>query len=191
MNGPAFALAMVAGRLIVAGQFTKRLIALNPTTGADTGYINIPITGQVHSGDAGQGPGLRGRPGRHSTWSAIGHFTSVGGKAMKQAFKLNLGATSATLSPWHSARFNGQCNPKLGMWVRAVDVAPDGKSFVIGSSGGPSTSNTVLCDAVARFEMSDDSTTRSRPGSTSPAPTRSTRSRTPVRRSTSVVTSGG
>ncbi len=157
VNGPAFALAMVAGRLIVGGQFTKRLIALNPTTGADTGYINIPITGQVTASTPGKVQDFAVDPaGQHLV--AIGHFTSVGGKAMKQAFKLDLGATSATLSPWHSARFNGQCNPRLGMWVRAVDVAPDGKSFVIGSSGGPSTSNTVLCDAVARFEMSDDST---------------------------------
>ena len=41
---------LVDGRLIVGGTFSKKLVALNPTTGADTGYINIPITGNVGDG---------------------------------------------------------------------------------------------------------------------------------------------
>lgn len=157
INGPAFALKLVNGRLIVGGQFAKKLVALNPTTGADTGYLNVPIAGQVTSSTPTKVQDFVVNPAG-TQLVGIGHFTSVGGKAMKAAFKLNLGATGATVSPWHSQRFDGQCNPKLGMWVRAIDIAPDGNSFYIGSSGGPSSGNKVLCDAVARFEMSDNQT---------------------------------
>ena len=49
-SGRVSELDMVNGRLIVGGSFAKKLMALNPDTGADTGYINLPITGTVGTG---------------------------------------------------------------------------------------------------------------------------------------------
>ena len=46
-GGRVSEIKLVNGRLIVGGKFLKKLVALNPTTGAYTNYINIPITGQL------------------------------------------------------------------------------------------------------------------------------------------------
>jgi hypothetical protein len=88
----------------------------------------VPISGQITSTTPSKVQDFIVNPAG-TRLVGIGHFTSVTGKSMSQAFKLNLGTSGATMDPWHSARFNGHCNPKLGMWVRAIDVAPDGNSF--------------------------------------------------------------
>ena len=43
---------LVDGRLVVGGTFKKNLVALNPNTGGNTGYINIAINGQVSGSQA-------------------------------------------------------------------------------------------------------------------------------------------
>ena len=60
-------LERVQGRLIVAGAFKKKLIALDPSTGEDTGYLNLPITGtrQARTVPADRRLPVRGQPGRH------------------------------------------------------------------------------------------------------------------------------
>ena len=56
----------VNGRLIVGGKFTGALRAVDPVTGADTGYLNLGVTGTV---DPGAGPTdiyrVRRRPGQN------------------------------------------------------------------------------------------------------------------------------
>src|SRR4029078_13189967 len=47
LNGNVADVQLVGGRLIVGGKFTKRLQAVNPATGADTGYLNLGISGTV------------------------------------------------------------------------------------------------------------------------------------------------
>ena len=46
LNQSVTEVRLVNGRLIIGGKFTKKLMALSPTTGADTGYINIRDHGQ-------------------------------------------------------------------------------------------------------------------------------------------------
>ena len=50
---PVSDLDYVDGRLIVAGAFNKRLVALDPDTGDNTNYLDLPITGSVKLNGAG------------------------------------------------------------------------------------------------------------------------------------------
>ena len=53
------------GSVIAAGNFAKHLVALNPTTGADTGTINITVAGVVDPTDETRVRQHRGLPERH------------------------------------------------------------------------------------------------------------------------------
>lgn len=54
---------------------------------------------------------------------------------------------------WRTRRYQPVCNPNaFDSYVRGLDVSPDGKYFVVSSTGGPTGGNT-LCDASARFPV--------------------------------------
>jgi hypothetical protein len=149
---------LVNGRLIVGGSFQDRLAALDPVTGADTGYINLPITGRV-ADNAGSTKVYRfavDPTGTHLV--AIGNFTAVNGATRWQAFMLDLGPTSATLNPWYYQPLeNGCAASSLPAYLRDVDFSPDGSYFIFVSTGYIPKSGGVgrdLCDAAARFETS-------------------------------------
>jgi hypothetical protein len=154
---PVLDLDYVDGRLIVAGAFTKRLVALNPDTGRDTGYIDIPITGSVKVNGAGPIEVDRIAVNPAGTrLVAIGNFTTVGGAFRERAFMLNLDATSASLSQWYYAPLTNDCRASsLRAQLRDVDFSPDGSYFVIAATGWIPPSGGVgrdICDAAARFE---------------------------------------
>ena len=100
-------LELANGAVIAAGNFTKRLVALDPTP------ARTPAPSTSRS------PGASTRPTRpgssHIAVSpngtrlvATGNFATVNGQGRKRAFMLNLGAT-ATLSTWHAPRFDVNC----------------------------------------------------------------------------------
>jgi hypothetical protein len=153
---------LVGGRLIVGGSFQKRLAALDPTTGADTGYINLGISGKVTSNS---GPTKIYRFAVNPAGDrlvAIGNFTTVGGEQRRQAFMVRLGA-SATLSPWHPPALDLPCtSSSLPVYLKDVDFSPDGSYFVFASSGFVPRSGevgTAVCDAVSRFETAHETAT--------------------------------
>jgi hypothetical protein len=152
---------LVDGRLIISGTFQKNLLALNPTTGRLTTYINVAISGplpfttrtEVFRFDVSpDGANLVG----------VGNFTSVNGQSRWRVFMLDLGESLATLSAWRYAPLERPChaqtNPTLQTYVRDVDFAPDSSYFVLASTGGHILTEadrfTVLCDTVVRFERS-------------------------------------
>jgi hypothetical protein len=145
------------GAVIAAGNFTKKLMALNPTTGADTGAINVTVAGAVD-------PAVETRI-RYIAVSpdgtrlvATGNFATVNGQGRKRAFMLNLGAT-ATLSTWRAPRFDVDCAARSKLVsAQGVDFSPDGSYFVVVSTGGP-TGTSGVCDAAARFETANVSST--------------------------------
>ncbi|MDQ3627961.1 MAG: hypothetical protein M3419_03960 [Actinomycetota bacterium] len=149
---------LVDGRLLIGGTFPKKLAAVDPGTGADTGYVNLSITGTVAS-NAGATDVYRFavNPGGDRL-VAIGNFTSVGGQARRRAFMLTLGPTSATVNPWYYQPLDNMCGTtKIPQYLRGVDFSPDGSYFVFASSGYVPLSGGVgrdLCDATARFETS-------------------------------------
>jgi hypothetical protein len=147
------------GVLIAAGNFTKKVMAMDPTTGADTGAIDITVTGVVNTNDETRVRHIAVSPDG-TRLVATGNFTTVNGQARMRAFMLNLG-TTATLSTWYAPRFAANC-PAGGSrreWAQGVDFSPDGSYFVIVTTGGPNGTATGLCDAAARFETANVSST--------------------------------
>jgi hypothetical protein len=150
---------LVGGRLLVGGTFPKRLAALDPTTGADTGYLALGISGSIAS-NAGSTRVYRFAVNpAGNRLVAIGNFTTVAGEPRRQGFMLRLGAT-ATLSPWAPQALDLQCSATdTPVYLRDVDFSPDGSYFVFAASGYlPRNGDvgTAICDSASRFEAADE-----------------------------------
>ena len=155
---------LVNGRLIIAGKFSKALLALDPDTGADTGYLNLGITGTV-APTAGPTDVYRFAVGPGKTrLVAIGNFTAVGGATRYRAFMVNLGATSGSLASWYYTPLNRACRSTVEpAQLRDVDFSPDGSFFVIVSTGyvpQAGDQGVTICDAAARFNANVANPTR-------------------------------
>jgi len=156
LDGRVTEIRMVGSRLLVGGSFTRRLLALNPRTGAHTRYIRVRITGT--RGDAG----TRGNVYRFAVNAtgtrlvAVGDFRTVGGRTRNQTFMLNLGRRSTRLNGWRYQPLANMCRSDTKPdYLRDVDFAPGGSYFVLVSTGGPPRAGGAgrdICDAAARFE---------------------------------------
>ncbi len=164
-SGRVTEVRVVGGRLIVGGTFAKRLAALDPATGADTGYLDLGIAGSVAT-NAGSTDVYRFSVNAAGTrLVAVGNFTSVSGQARRRAFMVTLGATTSRLHPWYYQPLDRSCAAtSLPAYLRDVDFAPDGSYFVLVSTGYvPRTTaeiGTSVCDAAARFETGVSAPTR-------------------------------
>jgi Domain of unknown function (DUF5122) beta-propeller len=150
---------LVNGRLIVAGSFQKKLIALNPATGRGTSYISLSITGSVPMTNEKPNVFKFAVDPSGTRLVAVGNFTQVGTAERVRAFMLNLGASSATLSDWWYEPFANRCatsSASRQSYLEDVDFSPDGSYFVFAATGFvpqfTSQIGTMVCDAVARFE---------------------------------------
>ncbi|MEO8328971.1 MAG: hypothetical protein ABI586_03105 [Candidatus Nanopelagicales bacterium] len=147
---------LVGNRLIVGGSFPQRLAALRPGTGADTGYIDIPITGRVADNSGPTKVYRFAVNPQGDRLVAVGNFTSVGGQARRHVFMLRLAPKQAAVSSWYYPPLDNSCSaPQAPAYMRDVDFSPDGSYFVLASTGYIPTSGGVgrdLCDAAARFE---------------------------------------
>jgi len=156
LNGNVKEAALVSGRLIVSGTFSTRLRALSPATGADTGFITIPITGSVAS-NAGPIEVYRFAVNPAGTrLVGVGNFTTVGGQSRWRAFMINLDGASAAVNGWNYPPLQNMCAAStLPDYMRDVDFSPDGSWFVMVSTGFVPQAGGVgrdLCDATARFQ---------------------------------------
>ena len=156
--------ALVSGRLIISGTFPKKILAVNPATGANTGYINVAVTGSVAS-NAGPVEVYRFAVNPAGTkLVGVGNFTTVGGATHYRAFMLDLGSTAASVSAWRYTPLQQMCAASsLADYMRDVDFSPDGSYFVFVSTGFVPLSGQVgiaLCDAASRFETANLSPTR-------------------------------
>jgi hypothetical protein len=147
--------AVVGGRLLVAGTFPGKLRALNLTSGANTGYINVGISGSV-ADNAGPTEVYRFAVNPAGTrLVGVGNFTTVGGQTRWRAFMLNLGAT-VTVNPWWYPPLQNMCQAaSLPDYVKDVDFSPDGSWFAVVATGFVPQAGGIgrdLCDATARFE---------------------------------------
>jgi Domain of unknown function (DUF5122) beta-propeller len=155
-SGQVTEAAVVGGRLLVGGTFPGKLRALNLASGANTGYINLSISGSV-AGNAGPTEVYRFAVNPAATrLVAVGNFTTVAGQSRYRAFMLTLGTSSATLNPWYYAPLRNLCAASsLPDYMRDVDFSPDGSWFATVSTGYVPLSGGIgrdLCDATARFE---------------------------------------
>jgi hypothetical protein len=162
-SGKVTELALVGGRLFAGGTFPGKLRAVNPATGANTGYLNLGISGTVAS-NAGPTEVYRFAVNPAGTrLVAVGNFTTVGGQTRYRAFMLTLGAT-ASVHPWYYPPLANLCRAgSLPDYMRDVDFSPDGSWFAFVSTGYiPQTGGVGrdLCDATARFETEVPAPTR-------------------------------
>jgi hypothetical protein len=143
-------LRLVGRRLFVAGNFPGGIVAVNPTTGAKTSYF-------AKVAAAGSEPQFSTRIYRFAVNPkatravVIGSFTSIGGHPRQQAAMLELGADSASVSPWYSTEWNKDCRSDLRWYTRDVDWSPSGGDFVIVTTGGGASGTAKLCDTVTRW----------------------------------------
>jgi hypothetical protein len=157
LGGTVTQVRMVHGRLIVSGSFPGRIRALDPDTGADTGYIKAAVTGTV-AANAGPTEVYRFSVNPDGTrLVGVGNFTAVAARHRMRAFMLDLGATSASLDRWYYRPLDHHCRAaKVPDQLRDVDFSPSGTFFVIVASGSvpatPSGLHRDICDAAARFE---------------------------------------
>lgn len=144
---------LVNGRLIVSGTLTGYLLALSPTTGANTGYIHTAISGVENTSDVTKVLRFAVNPAG-SRLVAIGNWATVDGLPRKWAFELDLGATTSALNTWHGSRLDVPCLNKTENVAQGVDFSPDGSYFVIVSTGGP-TGTGNFCDAAGRYDTAN------------------------------------
>ena len=152
-------LAIANGTVIAAGNFSKYLMALDPVTGEDAGTIDITVAGVVDPTEETRVKEIAVSP-NGTRLVATGNFATVNGQNRKRAFMLNLDSPGgATLSTWYAPRFAVNCTAsKWLISARGVDFSPDGSYFVVVATGGPTGTNGI-CDAAARFESSNVSST--------------------------------
>jgi hypothetical protein len=147
---------MAHGQLLVGGNFPGKLIALDPRTGQNTGYLTLPIEGSVASNAGATDIYRFAVSPDESRLVAIGNFTSVAGQERWRAFMLNLGAKSATLNPWWYPPLKKMCQATtIPSYLKDVDFSPDSSYFILVASGFVPQSGGVgsdVCDAAARFE---------------------------------------
>ncbi len=160
-------LQVLGNHLLVGGTSTKKLMALDPGTGADTGYLDLGIRGKIE-GSWGTVSVHRFATNSGGTQlAAVGNFTTVSGQLRQRAFVVDLGETSATLNPWYYNPLTKPCSSTISQrqaYLTDVDFSPDGTYFVVSSTGSvprlTSEIGETVCDAVARFDVADQSPVR-------------------------------
>ncbi|BCJ34449.1 hypothetical protein Athai_19520 [Actinocatenispora thailandica] len=80
----------------------------------------------------------------------IGTFTQVGGQSRNQLAVVSAG--TGAVRNWYTDAYRPQCNEAYNSYLRDIDFAPDGSSFVVVSTGhqaGPK----AMCNSAAKFEL--------------------------------------
>lgn len=158
-------------RLIVGGSQKRKLMALDPDTGADTGYINLGIADPIPNAWGGVAVYNAAINPAGTKLVATGNFRMVGGESRMRLFMVDLTGASATLDPWYYPGFAKDCSathPRRIAYLQGVDFSPDGTYFVVAATGqipkdrpadiwpvGSATYHTV-CDAAGRFDLAND-----------------------------------
>ncbi len=184
-NGQVETLLGAEGHIIVGGYYTSinnstadpYMTSLNPTTGADDGFVHLNISGNY------QFPGVSSNPTRVYNQAlshggtldlVMGDFTSVGGLPRQQIFMLNLATSPASVTGWTSPEWDGsqgeatpadptsgypyECATVEPYYIQAAAWSPDDSTIYIGTTGyHPNnwpvgeTPRNGLCDAAAAF----------------------------------------
>jgi hypothetical protein len=154
-NGRVRDIVVSGSRVYVGGLFTAAagtprlgLAAYNVTTGALDPDVNVAFTvprdGTPHVAKLDVTPD-------GSTLVAIGNFLQAGGLPRAQIALLDVASRPARVTDWQTDRFAAACSSSFDTYMRDVDISPDGKYFVIVTTGAGYTG--TLCDAASRWEL--------------------------------------
>jgi len=155
-SGNVTQLAFRESRLIAGGSLPGKLVSINAENGNRTNYMQVSISGKVAS-NAGPTKVYRFAINPQRTrLVGVGNFTSVGGKARRQAFMLRLRDQRVRVHGWYYEPLNNQCSAAgVPTYLRDVDFSPDGSYFVMVATGFVPKAGGLdrdVCDAAARFE---------------------------------------
>jgi hypothetical protein len=150
-------MVLSGSRLFVGGAFhhldgvpRSAVGALDPATGGVDGGVDLDVQGTLYSG---QGVTLVSKldvTPDGSRMVMLGNFRTVDGLDRPQVAMINVAGATAAVANWRNDRYGAACAPSIDTYVRDVDFSPDGRYFVIvttGSGGFPDT----LCDTAARY----------------------------------------
>ncbi|HEY3000832.1 MAG TPA: malectin domain-containing carbohydrate-binding protein, partial [Kribbellaceae bacterium] len=169
MNGGVYGVRLAGDRLIIGGIFTtvgdvqhQGIATLNPATGALDPFMNVQFTEHHNYDGTGASAAVGPRkldisPDGH-TLVAIGNFKRANGLLRDQVVRIKLdGSAPAVDSGWATAAYSAACyRDRFDTYMRDVSFSPDGKYFVIVTTGGAgkNTDGTnSSCDAAARWDM--------------------------------------
>jgi len=159
LSGKVNDLQLVDNRLFVAGTAGKKLMALDPITGNNTGYVNLEIGGRLEGSNGGTSITKFSVNVQGTQLAAVGNFTTVAGRIRHRAFLADLGSTTATLDPWYYNALTRPCSATVAArqaYLTDVDFSPDGTYFVVVATGyipRPGDLGQTVCDAAARFDV--------------------------------------
>jgi hypothetical protein len=146
-GGAVTALARRGADLYVGGDFTEPRVALaglNATTGApDPGFTITPggsLTRQVR---------VHALAATANRLLVDGSFTTLAGRSRPQLGLIDIAGRTPKLANWHSDAYAKKCKDTFPYYVRGLDFSPDGRYFVVVTTGGP---RSGMCDSAARFE---------------------------------------
>lgn len=160
IDGNVRAMDVANGRLYVGGQFKtvggkhhRGLVALRTKNGHRTRNIRFGVSGTLggYHGDP------TGRTGvialdvdpRGKRMLIAGNFARAGKHRRVQLAQVRLGRRAHVMK-WSTKRYRARCAPRFHTYMRDVEYAPDGRHFVVVTSGG-GTNESSLCDSAARF----------------------------------------
>lgn len=149
----------VGNRLYIGGDFDvlgppanpiprAHLAALNANTGAALDRMNVKIAGTNNGGGTTVKDFDISPDGKKLI--AIGNFSRVNAKVRKQIAMFSLGGSRDKLKKWSTLRFANNCKPIFDSYMRDVDFSPDGKFFVVGTTGAYRPN--LMCDTASRWE---------------------------------------
>jgi len=158
-NGRVLDLAVSGNRLYLAGMFTA--VRSVPRAGlAAVDVVKGVLDRQV---DVGFTTPVRGTPSvlaidvspAGDRLVAIGNFLAAGGLERRQVAVVDLSTSPASVSSWATTRYTTTCSASVDTYLRDVDISPDGRYFVIVTSGAWRSGgfSQVLCDTAARWEL--------------------------------------
>ncbi|MGA5304438.1 PKD domain containing protein [Nucisporomicrobium flavum] len=153
--GDVRAMAVRGSRLYVGGTFS----AINGVSRVGLARLDT-TSGAVDAGfDAKlSAPGLSRTRVEHFDLTPdgkrlviIGALLKVGTVSRTQVAMFDTSGTAATVLSWYTDAYKPECMKGFDTYLRQVKFSPDGRYFVIVSTGRAS-SPTKLCDSAARFE---------------------------------------
>lgn len=172
-NKPVNEVVVRGDRVYVGGLFTSikrgnvkttrsHLAVLDAATGEVRPGIDIPFSGIYDPAVGGKTSVKRfDLTPDGEKLVAIGNFTTVGGTTRQSVVVINtnVGTTGvASVDAWNTNRYSlarSNCSNSFDSAMRDLDISPDGKFFVISTTGafaGGGNAGT-LCDSAARWEM--------------------------------------
>ncbi|NUR27771.1 MAG: PKD domain containing protein [Catenulispora sp.] len=155
VDGDVRAVVVHGGQAYVGGWFShvdgiarKALARVDARTGAvDTGFdarLDAPEIGRTKVEDVAVSPA-------GDRLVVIGALTRALGARRAQIALLDVSQPRVKLADWRTDAYNPRCRKQFDTYMRAVDFAPDGRYFVVVTTGRMS-SPSLLCDTAARFE---------------------------------------